>query len=291
MTLDEIWSGLTDRVAEIELMLRAIRAATKMEMQLLLKNEEAIKQLPGDDVTHISMHNMSFRDVRTGLHVFYDHRDLTINEAKLHLLLRKNKQYQWLLVEAYEAFEKLLVQLYALVAARGLDCWPMKDYGNITIAEARQKDFHWYLDQARKKKDLPHSILIPLRKNFPAVASAETRNFQNIHLGFAVAMIARLRHQIVHNRGWTESQQQLVLDVAKQVGLYNNGQVAKQQLDFAGRFFGDGEYSNMVALLEVATHPNIPLDTYVCRLGALLDILLGYSNLLVQAVRPHVSEA
>ncbi|MCU7835367.1 MAG: hypothetical protein KZQ83_08940 [gamma proteobacterium symbiont of Taylorina sp.] len=288
MTLEEIWLDFTGKVAEVELLLRATRSAVKTEMQLLLKNEDALNRLSEGTDTPISMHNMSFRDLRTGQHNFYDHRKLSIDEAKLHLLMRKNKQYQWLLVEVYEAFEKYLVHIYALVGFKNLDCWPMRDYGNVTILEAQDKSFLWYVDQARKKGDLPQSIIKPLQKKFPRLADVEQNNIRDIHLGFVIAFIAQLRHQIVHNAGWTISKEELILKVGKKIGLYNNGQIDEPLVDFANDFFGSGEHENMVALLEVATNTDIPLDTYVCRVRILIEIILGYSNFILQIIKPSI---
>lgn len=290
MTLDNIWSDFTSAMAEADLMLRKTRSATKAEMGHLLNNEQGMRQHEDDAPRPVSMHNFSFRDIQTGKHIFYDQRDLSIEEVKQHLLLRKNKQYQWLLVEAYEAFEKFLVHVYALVGATCQDCWPMKDYGNVTIAESADNKFSWYLEQSKKKKDLPHSILIALRKKFSALSEAEINNYLNVHLGFAIALTAKLRHQIVHARGWTRSKEDFIADTAKVVGVYNNGNIPEQHSAFAKMFFGADQYEGMVALLEAPTDPNVPIEMYTCRVGILFEILLGYGHALVELVRPTTSK-
>ncbi|NCC84951.1 MAG: hypothetical protein EOM03_12625 [Clostridia bacterium] len=289
MTLDDIWSDFTSAMAEADLMLRKTRSATKTEMKLLLKNEQAMRQHEDDGSRTVSMHNFTFRDIKTGKHIFYDQRDLSIEEAKRHLLLRKNKQYQWLLVEAYEAFEKFLAHLYALVGAACQDCWPMKDYGNVTIAESEKKTFPWYLEQSKRKKDLPHSILNALRKKYSALSATEINNFFGVHLGFAIALTANLRHQIVHARGWTRSKNDFIADTAKVVGGYNNGNIPEQYSAFAKTFFGTGQYDGMIALLEVRTDHNVPIEMYTCRVGILFEILLGYGHALVELVRSNTS--
>lgn len=290
MTLDDIWSDFTGAMAEADLMLRKTRSATKAEMELLVKNEQAMKQYEDDASRPVSMHNFTFRDIKTGEHIFYDQRDLSAEEAKRHLLLRKNKQYQWLLVEAYEAFEKFLLHVYAHVGATCQDCWPMKDYGNVTITESAEKAFPWYLEQSKKKKDLPHSILTALRKKFSALSAVEMNNYLSVHLGFAVALTANLRHQIVHARGWTRSKDDFIAETAKVVGAYNNGNIPEQLSAFAKTFFGVGHYDGMIALLEIRTEPNLPIEMYTCRVGILFEVLLGYGHALVDLVRPSISD-
>jgi hypothetical protein len=290
MTLDDIWSDFTGAIAEVELMLRETRDSAKSEMQRLVKNEEVMKQRGEDASRVVSMHNFSFKDIRTGRHVVYGHRDLSAEEAKRHVLLRKNRQYQWLLVEAYEAFEKLLVHIYAYAGATSQDCWPMKDYGDVSIAESTQKSFAWYLEQAKKKKGLPDSILAVLRKKFPALSSLETSKHIEVDLKFAVALTEKLRHQIVHARGWTRSQEDFIANTAKAADRYNNG-VPEPLSSFAKTFFGVGHYENMVALLEIRTRPDIPIHTYVCRVGILTELLLGYGHVLIELIRPNTSGA
>lgn len=291
MTFDEIWSHFAGRMVEVESLVADIRQTTKRELEALVRRQKLAEDSPDiDEDMPMSMHSMSFRELATGHHVFYGDKSFSTEEMIHHLHLRKNKQYQWLLVEAYEAFEKFLVQVYAYCGLHFQDCWPLKDYGNITLSELRDQSFQWHFEKARKKNDLPFSVLSVLRKKFPSISRIEKSNFRAEDLAFAVAFVAQLRHQIVHNRGWTESRDVLIGKVAKHVGRYNNGAVPAELSEFALNYFGDGEYENMIVLIEVPTHPQIPLDTYVSRVGALLEILLGYAHMLQNAVAGGVTD-
>lgn len=281
MTLDEIWSHFAGHIVEVESLVTDIRQTTKNELMALARNQKLLEETPDiDDDMLISMRKMFFRDLRNGDHVSYGNKSFSPKEMIYHLHLRKNKQYQWLLVEAYEVFEKFLVHVYAYCGFNFHDCWPLKDYGNITLSELRSQSFQWHMEQARKKKDLPFSVLSVLRRRFPPVPLIEKQNYRAIDLSFAIAFIAKLRHQIVHNRGWAESRDVLVNKVATQIGRYNNGEVPAEISEFARDYFGDGDYENMIALVEVPIHPEIPLDTYINRVGELLKLLLGYAYML-----------
>jgi hypothetical protein len=56
---------------------------------------------------------MTFYDAITGNVIFYDHKKLSIEDRYLHIFIHKNKQYQWLLAEAYEEYEDYLENIYA----------------------------------------------------------------------------------------------------------------------------------------------------------------------------------
>ncbi len=98
------------------------------------------------------MHNMSFRNAKTGDAIFYGFKELSIEDRYLHVLLHKNKQYQWLLAEAYEEFEDYIENAYAYYGSINNSFWPLRDYGNIFLSELKNKDFYWYVEQARKEK-------------------------------------------------------------------------------------------------------------------------------------------
>lgn len=290
MTLDEIWSDFTETMAEIAFMQGGVRSSTKNEMQRLINNQEAVEPQKKDAPQIVSMHNFMFKDIKTGSRIFCDLRELTAEEAKHHLLLWKNKQYQWLLVEAYEAFEKLLVHIYALVGVSCLDFWPIKDRRDLPIEESPERLFPLYLERSKNKQNLPHSILTILRSKFPALSSIEINNYIGVNLRFAVALVANLRHQIVHTRGYAQSKNDFISKTAKKIGAYNNGMVSEQYSEYAEIFFGNGHYENMVTLLEITADQNAAMTTYACRLTTLMELLLGYGHALVELVRPCTTE-
>lgn len=119
MNLDDIWEEFTDRNAEVELLLRKTKDSIKTEFKTLIGNEKVLEELVDLDDFSIPTHSMPFRNIKDGEVLFYCQTSLSIEENKKHILRRKNRQYQWLLEESYEAFEHYLARLYAFLGLNG----------------------------------------------------------------------------------------------------------------------------------------------------------------------------
>lgn len=288
MTLEDLWSDYSDRMAEIELMQRSTKSSAQDELKSLTRYYEQLSDSPDLRDASVSMHNMTFRDPRSGKTYSYHHKEESIEDRQLSVLLRKNRQYQWLMAEAYEEFEDFLHKLYAYCGYSNPNFWPLTDYGKITLSEIPGKDFQWHLRQSHLKKGAPRSILQAFRKAFPLLSGSESSNKLDVDLTFAIILIEKLRHIIVHNGGRTADRSSFIKTVAKDAGVLNNGNVAEENTDFVCQFFGDDQYQNMVALLEVRVRPKIPFGVHVCRFGVLSGILVSYAYLLFEMVQVYV---
>jgi len=91
-----------------------------------------------------SLHNMAFRSAKDGERIVFGQKKLSVEDHKLSVFLHKNKQYQWLLSEAYEEFEDCLKYLYAYAGSIDINFWPLADYGNISLNELPKKPFKWF---------------------------------------------------------------------------------------------------------------------------------------------------
>ncbi len=284
MELNEIWSDFSERMAEIELYKLAAKDSAKKELSLINENFKAIKNNPDLKDLSASLNNMSFYDARSGEIKFYNYKDRSFEDLYLHVLLHKNKQYQWLLSEAYEEFEDYLENLYAYYGNINNSFWPLKDFGNISLSELDEKDYEWYVTQARKKKDIPSSILNRFRKYFPELKTIETTNKLQVNLSLAIALIEKLRHVIVHKGGKVSSKNAFVKLTTEQVGLYNGGSVSEDNINLINLFFGENEYENLITLLEIRVHPEVPFDVHVSIFDKLTGFLMAYAYLLYQYV-------
>jgi hypothetical protein len=140
----------------------------------------------------------------------------------------------------------------------------------------------------KKKKGAPKSILVRFRNLFPQLRKIESKNQLKVNLVFAITLIEKLRHIIVHNGGETSDKTRFIQCVAKDAGMLNNGNINKENTELVNQFFGEGEYENLVALLEIPVDPEEELPRDHCRFGILANILMSYSNLLHQMVSDHV---
>lgn len=288
MTLDDIWSDFSGRMAEIELMQRATKSSAQEEMKTLNQFYEQFFNNPELRDASVSIHNMMFKNARSGRTTSYQHKEQSIEDRQLGVLLRKNRQYQWLLAEAYEEFEDFLHLLYAYCGYSDPNFWPLADYGKIKLADMASMSFQWHLNQSNGKKGAPRSILQAFRQAFPLLPGAETKNHIQLNLAFAIVVIEKLRHIIVHNAGKTSGREAFIELVAKDAGVLNNGIVAEEHRDFIAQFFGEDQYANMVGLLEVRVRPELPFGVHVCRFGILSGILMSYAHLLVEMVTVYV---
>lgn len=288
MKIDEIWRSYSERIAEIELFQRAVKSASGTELKTLLQYAEQIEGSPELKSIPLSSHNMTFRDVRSGQTYSYHHRTMSIEDRRKEALFRKNRQYQWLLAEAYEEFEDYLYKVYAYCGLTDANFWPLCDYGNIKLSERDSLDFNWYLEQSHKKKGAPRSFLVSFRQSFPQLKKYETDNKLDVNLAFAIILVEKLRHIIVHNGGKTFSKEAFVELIAKEAGIFNNGNISLENRQLAEQFFGVNEYANLVALLEIQIQPELPLEIYHCRFGILVNFLMAYGHLLHEMVNTYV---
>jgi hypothetical protein len=284
MTLNDIWDTFSDRMCEIELYHRASKDMAKSELAAIAEQYKVVEKNPEWKEMSSSYHNMTFYDAKTGTIRFYGHRERSIEDRYLHALLHKNKQYQWLLAEAYEEFEDFLEKIYAYLGKLDNDFWPLNDFGSITLSELPSKDFEWHLKQAAKKKDIPDSLLNRFRKKFPQLKSLENTNALKINIALAIALIEKLRHIIVHKGGVASDKQNFIKITLESVGLYNNGNPNEEHINFINQYFGSAEHENLIRLLEIKVIKDIPINIEHDVLGGLMGFMMAYALLLLEEI-------
>lgn len=277
--LKDIWDYFAARMTEIELYRHAAEITAKNELELIDKKEKIFNNAPEPKYLSDTLYNMAFEDATTGGLVVYDHRELNFADQRLRMILHKNKQYQWLLVEAYEEFEAYLEKVYAFCGAKDNSLWPLKDYGNITLPELSEKDFDWYVSQAKSKKEKPHSILNHFRKQFPDLSNMEITNHLNVNLKLTIFMIERMRHFIVHRNGVVNNKNDFIEKVTSKAGF---GNITTEHSNYLKLYFGTGDYQDLILLLELPVSSEIPIHHN--RLNGLIKRLMAYAHLLYQYV-------
>ena len=86
-----------------------------------------------------------------------------------------NHQNLWIMVSAFEAYEKFLKDLYGALGYLDQSLWRCEDFGNIKISQLNDKDKTWFVDRVRQTIAINSTkkITARLRDNFP---SFEARN-------------------------------------------------------------------------------------------------------------------
>ncbi|GLO05672.1 hypothetical protein [Pseudomonas putida] len=217
-----------------------LRAATSDRLQTelrALKTEKEREHEYNDELKELprSIYNMVYHDLRTGRAEVYGSKRSFLDDQIASAHLHTNRHYQWVLAEAYEAFEDFLENLYAGMGYMDADFWPMTDFGNIRMSELPNKDYEWFNAQVKQKKNKPGSILNIFRASFKELRELETKNKLNCHAGFELILISKLRHLIVHNSGKAENKDEVIKRMLSEAGIsekYKDALTARANLFF-----------------------------------------------------------
>lgn len=257
-----------------------MRTEADRQLQQYLEHDErrTAKNFPPEYV--VSAQNMSFRCAETGQHFFYDFTEHSIQDQIQALKRHTNRQYQWLLAEAYEHFEDFLEKTYAAAALIDRDYWPLRDYGTKRAGDLASLSFEWLFEQARGKKDKPYSLLNPLRTKIDRIQRVESTNMLNVNLWFMLHLIEKLRHHIVHTGGDIESREEFVGSLLQKCGLFNNGKPDSVYVDWIDEFVRPVGNHHAVHLLERSLGDIGPIKRHINVFEELSNMLLAYAHLI-----------
>ena len=183
-----------------------------------------------------------------------------------------NRQYQILLVDAYEAFEK---------------------YVTISHLELSKIDTQFTI----KKNFDVINFLKKLHKSTPQIDYIiNLRNEQDFRYPdknrtlFLIALIAQLRNHIVHSHGFVIDKKELIDKLMQKIGLFNCGNYSQDYTNEFNYYFGINLHLNRICLLEVydSEAPQI-FNTYHDRLGILTNQLISYAKFINGYILVHIS--
>lgn len=286
MTLDDVFSNYSDRMAQQRLYQWVAKRSSEKELERLEAYYESHKDRPRT-LKNAEGFNMIFHDAENGDFRYYAQLRRSVDDQFDSVVLHKNRQYQWLLAEAYEVFEDFLEELYAFVGWLDYSLWAPTDLGKTPFKELPGKDYLWYRQRVKEKRDKPASILNQLRQAFPEIIEVERNNWFKIDLRLSICMIEVLRHVIVHCGGTVDDTAHFRQDILQKAGLWQNGEPAEPNVRFINAFLGKGKYEKHVVLLEIWSSDESKMPSYVDRLDLLGDHLMSYANYLVQRIGMH----
>lgn len=199
--------------------------------------------------------NFLFKDYGSGQLKSLAFNEFTIGDFKGIELELKNRQYQLLLLNAFEAFEKYL------------KCAKLC----ITTHSSKQKT----------EPFSPTKFIINLHKTIPVISTIiKFRNENNpnfideINLFLTFSLIEQLRHQITHTSGYAEDKPIFIKNCLERIGRYSNGKPKSEYTDYLNSFFGTEQYENLICLIEIRDKENT--FYYYDRLGDLIRELASY---------------
>ena len=282
MELDQIFKTFSERIAEIELLRRAGKDVATGEFKKYQELAQRAEQDPDRALLYSSIHAMHFYDAQTGEAVVYSGRKVSAEDRVKMVGERKNREYCWLLVEAYEEFEDYIERVYAFIGKREAEAWPLGDFGNVRLSELKCKDFDWYLETVKRPHRRPKEILNRLRAVYPDLETVERANKLGVNLRIALELIESLRHKVVHARGVVADLEEFTKGVLERSGLWNGGKPNGDHRTFVQRYLRphpDG--GHLVTLLEVQAAPNIvSIEIVYPVFRGLIGYLLTYARLI-----------
>lgn len=272
MKLEEIFDEYILKSEQLIIAKRSMNEIAVNEIKRLNQKKEKEKKVTGNKNSTHSMDSFFIQDAKSGEITRYKNIRSTVDENIKQIMLQKNKQYQWILSESFEIFREYLIKAYAYLGYKDKNIWQLKDYGSIVLSELESKDYSFFLEQAKTKKDIPDSILNKFRSVFPEYKNLEACNKLEINLRFEINLIEHFRHIIVHCGGKTTEKEVLIEKIFRKSGLWNNGRYDKEKYDFISSFFRLKESSDLIILLEIASNNN---DGFPNKYYDILDDLIG----------------
>jgi len=290
MDIDDILDTFRQRIAEIELYRSVVKETTRAVVARLdeMARDEAGQS--GDVLPPFSVKSMLFRDPESGEYIRYAAAVSSVEDRAQQVVRQQNRQYGWLLVEAYEEFEDFLERTYAWLGRHDWQSWRLREFGNIRYAELPDKSFSWYLDAVRGQfGQRPAAILARLRDLYPRLGEIEARNKLDRNLCLSVELIANLRQAIVHARGRVSDRSGFVDRVLMKCGLWNNGKPKAEHRAAVGKYLSPGADDCVVSLLEVSVPPPPGAQSQLWRAVSPHRDICGslISDLLADAVQVH----
>lgn len=241
----------------------------------------AYRQLLKDNDLVIKCNEMSDRDYSKSVNFLYKnygkgHLDsLEVNEFtysdfdRIEFELR-NRQYQLLLLNAFEDFEQYLKCAELCV--------------NNSHRSKTKNSF------SSTKFIMNLHVTIPVIPTVIKIRNENNPNFPSeISLLLTFSLIEQLRHQITHSRGYAPNKSQFVKKCLERIGRYNNGNPESKYTDFLNSFFGSNQYENLICLTEIRDKTNP--SSYYDRLGDLIRELASYIIFIHGHVKRLINES
>lgn len=284
MDTDAIWTKFSKAIGNIIVFQRKVKFEYNTTIENLFKLDEELRQ--HDNKNFLSAgHNMSFVDPRTNEHIFYDFRYITVDEDKTQSLLKKNREYQFLIMDAYEQFEDAIEEIYAYLGMNDINFWPLQEFGDIKCNEITFKDFNYFKERAAKRKGGAISIAKKLITYFSC-----NENIYGIDLETGIIFIEKMRHVIVHNRGKVTSIKDFIEKIVKETGKPIN-KIPKATSEFIKWYISSEKYDQIIVLDEhKVKKDSFPFPMERSRFDDLINILLVCIYILREKASDYIAK-
>lgn len=285
MDEQQIFNEFTDTIGHIVLYARAAKKLTSKELEELEKQTESYnkrKEVYPDWFS--SFDKMYYHCPKSGETKLYYNCEDSLQDRKNKVWLHRNKNYQWLLAEAYEAYEIFLRKIYAYVGSINPSHWPLSDFGDAKLNELENKGYEWYLQQANKKRnDFPNSVLKELRSLLPQIEVFEKSNKNEINLRVVLKTIEKFRHSIVHQGGKINDLNLLITKIKDECKVPKTSPEARTVETYVIRHTQQISEQTTIVLIERGV-TGLPNEFSYNRFETLIQYMVSYCALLAEEV-------
>lgn len=279
-TIESLFEKFLEDVGRIEYMGFTAYETTKSE----LRNREDSFDLDGKQPAH--WRRTAFKDAITGELSLSDIRDYSLDDIKNVYVDNLNKQCQWLLVDAYELFEKFLYNAYAYVGFSDPNQWRCSDFGDISTSEIDGKNYQWFLSRVRLAfKNRTDEILKRMRILYPEFAELEINNELKMPLKFSTAFTEKIRHHVVHAGGRLDSVELFLAELFSKTGISENSKLAEELTQYCRLYFSEKDGCPHISMFNAVNTLAPGVNVTHSPLNMACSLLLTHAHALSQKIR------
>ncbi|MEN4749726.1 hypothetical protein ABEH28_08130 [Pseudomonas sp. Ps21-P2] len=227
-------------------------------------------------------HPFHFRCPSTGEDLTHNAPALSLEDRLELNLLQKLKTYQWLLVEAYEAFEDFVERAYAYCGLAGIGIWKRP----VDWKHEGSHDIQRYHQLPTRKDRKPYAQLREFRRASKHFEHFESENPTGANYRVILVLVEKLRHYIVHNGGYYDDAGTLAGRVHQELPDMD----MKSVMGFVNSFFIPHGHGKIVDLLEYPTDPEKTksLATFHDPMLGFFRNLMEYGLLIFQTIHMEI---
>lgn len=267
--LQDSFELFSDKIKEISSCKRDTQEIFETRQQALHTQLENRKEGgPFDGISSIS--NFLYYSPSSGEPAMLGAKKTNVDELVERNSLHQLKMYQWLLAEAYEAFEEFLVTAYAYCGLEGISIWKRP---KVWKYEGSQDIQHY--NSERK----PYGQLRAFREGSQHFAHYEMNSPTGTNYKVVFVLIEKLRHRIVHHRGYCKNVKLLVDKMQAEL----EGVDIKKVGGYVESYFILHRGDKLIDLLEDPSEDdNLPtgLRVYHDPMNEFLRALVEYASLI-----------
>ncbi|MHC8399017.1 hypothetical protein ACYZTX_05870 [Pseudomonas sp. MDT1-17] len=274
--LTEEFATLTTNISKL---IQYKRHAERIFTEQHQKIQETHDKLPEWSINKQDGHpfHLFYRSPSSGVDITISSaRQKLEDELEINTLLRL-KTYQWLLVDAYEAFEVFLVNAYAHCGRTGTGIWEKPSNWKYRTGSM---DINHY-----KVGYKPFTQLEAFRKNSAHFAQYETNSPTGTNYKVVFALIEKFRQCTVHYGGYSKNLNQLTSNVQDSLKDEDRDAVGEY---VNSHFIQHGKY-NLIDIFEAPAfdEDGTPNGNHQDFASYYLTVLVEYAQLITESIEAY----